>query len=70
MKVLSLFDGIAGARQALKELEFNFEYYASEIDNYAIKIAQQNHNIFPLGDVKSLFGNMFGKTITYRRLVK
>ena len=32
MQVLSLFDGIAGARQALQELNIDCEYYASEID--------------------------------------
>jgi DNA (cytosine-5)-methyltransferase 3A len=55
MKVLSLFDGIAGCRQALKELNIDCEYYASEIDKYAIQIAKANHpNIIQLGDVKEL----------------
>lgn len=43
MKVLSLFDGIAGAAQALKELNIDCEYYACEIDRWAIKIARNNH---------------------------
>jgi DNA (cytosine-5)-methyltransferase 1 len=43
MKVLSLFDGIAGAKQALQELNVDCEYYACEIDKYAIKIASTNH---------------------------
>jgi site-specific DNA-cytosine methylase len=43
LKVLSLFDGISGARQALKELNIDCEYYASEIDKYAIQIAKANH---------------------------
>ena len=53
MKVLSLFDGIAGARQALKNLNFNVEeYFAFEIDKYAIKIAQSNHpDIIQCGSV-------------------
>lgn len=43
MRVLSLFDGIAGCRQALKELNIDCEYYASEIDKYAIQVAKANH---------------------------
>jgi DNA-cytosine methyltransferase len=43
MRVLSLFDGIAGAAQALKELNIDCEYYACEIDRWAIKIARNNH---------------------------
>lgn len=43
IKVLSLFDGIAGARQALKNLNIDCEYYASEIDRFAIKVARDNH---------------------------
>lgn len=43
MKVLSLFDGIGGARQALKELCIDCQYYASEIDKFAIQIAKANH---------------------------
>jgi site-specific DNA-cytosine methylase len=37
MKILSLFDGISVAQQAFKELGFEVEYYASEIDKYANK---------------------------------
>ena len=55
MRVLSLFDGISGAAQALKELEIECEYYASEIDKFAIQISQKNHpEIKRLGDVKSV----------------
>jgi len=54
MRVLSLFDGISGAAQALKELGFEFQYYSSEVDKYAIQIAKENHNIFPLGNVKNI----------------
>lgn len=42
-KVLSLFDGIAGARQALKELDIDCNYYAIEVDKFAIKVAKGNH---------------------------
>jgi len=53
IKLLSLFDGISGARQALKELNIDCEYYASEIDKYAIQIAKVNHpDIIQLGDVR------------------
>ncbi len=55
MKILSLFDGAAGARQALKELNIDCQYYASEIDKYAIEVANANHDdIVQLGDVKEL----------------
>jgi DNA-cytosine methyltransferase len=55
MKVLSLFDGISGCRQALKELNIDCEYYASEIDKYAIQVAKANHSdIKHIGNVKSL----------------
>lgn len=43
MKVLSLFDGMSVAQQAIKELGITPEYYASEIDEYAIAVTQANH---------------------------
>jgi DNA (cytosine-5)-methyltransferase 3A len=53
MNVLSLFDGISGAMQALKELDIKVEnYFSSEIDKYAIKISNKNHpEVIQLGDV-------------------
>ena len=55
MKVLSLFDGISGCRQALKELNIDCQYYASEIDKYATQVAKANHpDIIQLGDVREL----------------
>jgi DNA (cytosine-5)-methyltransferase 3A len=55
MKILSLFDGISIAQQAFKELGFEVEYYASEIDKYAIQITQKNHpNTEQLGDIKNI----------------
>lgn len=55
LKVLSLFDGISGARQALNELGIESEYYASEVDKYAIQISKANHpDIIQLGDVKDI----------------
>lgn len=55
MKILSLFDGISVAQQAFKELGFEVEYYASEIDEQAISITQKNHpNTEQLGDIKEI----------------
>tara|TARA_R110002126_G_scaffold227412_1_gene371948 strand:+ start:364 stop:1278 length:915 start_codon:yes stop_codon:yes gene_type:complete len=55
MRILSLFDGISGCRQALKELNIDCDYYSSEIDPYAIQISKANHlNIIQIGDVKDL----------------
>jgi len=55
MKILSLFDGISIAQQAFKELGFEVEYYASEIDKYAIQITQKNHpNTEQVGDIKDI----------------
>jgi DNA (cytosine-5)-methyltransferase 1 len=68
MKVLSLFDGISGARQALKELGIDCEYYASEIDKYAIQVAKTNHpDIVHIGDVKGIaIYNDWGDTRAFR----
>ncbi len=55
LKVLSLFDGISCARVALEKLGYDVEYYASEVDKYAIKIAQANYpDTVQLGDVKEI----------------
>jgi len=55
MKILSLFDGISIAQQAFKDLGFEVEYYASEVDKYAIQITQKNHpNTEQLGDIKDI----------------
>lgn len=53
MKVLSLFDGISCGRVALERAKIPVEvYYASEIDKYAIKVAQDNYpDTIQLGDV-------------------
>jgi len=42
MKILSLFDGMSVAQQAISELYKDYEYYASEIDEYAIAVTQSN----------------------------
>lgn len=51
--VLSLFDGMSGGLQALKQAGIKVDnYYASEVDKYAIQIAKKNHpEIIHLGDV-------------------
>lgn len=55
MKVLSLFDGISCGRVALERAGIKVdEYYASEIDKYAIQIAQKNYpDTIQLGDVQN-----------------
>lgn len=59
MQVLSLFDGISGARQALKELNIGCNYYASEIDKYAITITKKNHpDTIQMGDVRNVGGSI------------
>lgn len=56
MKVLSLFDGLAGARLALDYLGVTPKsYLASEIDEAAMKVAIWNfHDIEHIGDVKNI----------------
>jgi site-specific DNA-cytosine methylase len=56
MRVLSLFDGCGMCYQALKDSEIEVSnYYASEIDQFAIKIAFKNHpDIVELGDITLL----------------
>lgn len=53
MNVLSLFDGISCGMIALERAGIKVDnYYASEIDPYAIKISEKNYpNIIRLGDV-------------------
>ena len=53
MNVLGLFDGISGGMQSLKKAKVDIDnYYASEINKYAIKTALKNHpEIKQIGDV-------------------
>lgn len=53
MNVLSLFDGLGGARIALDRLGFRVDnYFASEVDKHAIKVAKHNWcDIQHIGDV-------------------
>jgi DNA-cytosine methyltransferase len=53
MIVLSLFDGISGARLACERAGIKVDkYYASEIDKYAIEVSKKNFpDIIQLGDI-------------------
>ena len=58
MKVLSLFDGISCLRVALGDKVT--EYYASEIESNAIKIAQKNYpNTKQIGNVCDISGTAY-----------
>ena len=56
MNVLSLFDGMSCGRIALEGLGIKVDnYYASEIDKYAIQVSQANYpDIIQVGDVTEL----------------
>lgn len=65
MKILSLFDGISCGRLALERASIPVEkYYASEIDKYAIQVAQKNYpDIIQIGDVNSINWNDYGDSV-------
>jgi DNA-cytosine methyltransferase len=56
MNVLSLFDGISCAYEALNRSQIKINtYYASEIDKNALSISTKNHSdIIRLGDVREI----------------
>ena len=56
MNVLSLFDGISCGQIALNRVGIEYDnYYASEIDKYAIQVTQHNYpNTIQLGDITEL----------------
>lgn len=56
MKILSLFDGIACAREALKRAGIPVEkYYASEIEMEGMVVAQNNYpDVVQVGDITTL----------------
>jgi site-specific DNA-cytosine methylase len=58
MNVLSLFDGMSCGQIALDQLGIKVDnYYAAEIDKYAIEIAKKNYpNTIHLGDVTKIKG--------------
>lgn len=57
MNVLSLFDGMSCGQIALERAEIKVDnYFASEIDKYAMKVTQSNFpNTVQLGDVTKVF---------------
>ena len=57
MNVLSLFDGMSCGQIALDQLNIKVDnYYAAEIDKYAMQIAKKNYpNTIHLGDVTSVY---------------
>ena len=61
MNVLSLFDGMSCGQLALQKVGANVtQYFASEIDKYAIQVAKENFpNTIHLGDVTKVDGNSF-----------
>ena len=53
MNVLSLFDGMSCGQIALNKIGLKYDnYFASEIDKYAIQVTQKNYpNTIQLGSV-------------------
>lgn len=59
-RVLSLFDGISVAKEAIKGLGFDMEYHASEIDPNCLKVSADRHpDIVQLGPVEGLRGKHY-----------
>ena len=55
INVLSLFDGMSCCQIALKEMGIDYNYYASEIDKFAIKTTLHNFpNTIQLGDIRNI----------------
>lgn len=64
MNVLSLFDGISVAKQALNDLGIEHTYIAAEIDKYAISISENNHpDIIRFEDVCEIEARDFDEPI-------
>lgn len=63
--ILSLFDGISCAKLALDRAGIHYDnYYASEIDKYAIKVAKHNYpETIEIGDIKALTDQTVPKDI-------
>lgn len=59
MNVLSLFDGMSCGQIALNKLGIKYDnYFASEIDKYAIQVTQKNYpNTKQIGSVTGVKGN-------------
>ena len=58
MNILSLFDGMSCGQIALNQVGIKYDnYYASEIDQHAIKVTQHNYpNTIQLGDITKIKG--------------
>ena len=56
MNVLSLFDGMSCGQIALNKLKIKYDnYFASEIDKYAINVTQSNYpNTIQIGDITKI----------------
>ena len=56
INVLSLFDGMSCGQIALNRVGIKYDnYFASEIEKYAIKVTQHNYpNTIQLGDVTKI----------------
>ena len=67
INVLSLFDGISCGRLAMQRANIGInKYYASEINEYAIKIAKKNYpDTIELGDVRNLKKTMIKEKIDF-----
>jgi DNA-cytosine methyltransferase len=83
MNVLSLFDGMSCGQQALERCGINVtNYYASEIDKYAIKVTQHNYpktiqlgsvvdiNVFELPKIDLLIGGSPCQSFSFAGLRK
>ncbi len=58
MNIFSPFDGCACARAAVDKLGIPCTYYASEVDKWAIQIANKNYpDIIQLGDIQNIKGS-------------
>ena len=65
MNVLSCFDGCSGGQLALQTATIKVDnYYASEIDKYAIKVTQSNFpNTIQVGDISNVDASSFNDGI-------
>lgn len=63
MNVLSLFDGMSCGQQALERIGIKVEnYFASEIDKYAIQVTMANYpDTIQLGSVVNVYGHKLPK---------
>lgn len=62
LTVLSLFDGMSCGQIAISQLTSDYIYFASEIDKYAMEIAQKNFpNTKQLGDITNVISERLPK---------